>query len=158
MRKIHVLLSFWKNFLILILIESSLDSWNFNLESWSWFLELESLKLILDYRNQISSWTLKCSWFNLELILWFLKIIIFVIMKCSWLLSYAFCHHLCYHQDSLNRSWFIMKLASTISPFLMMTTLKSRNTYTHFFPSQSLSYFSIFSPFVFEFMLHLKLS
>ena len=84
-----MLLSFWKNFLILILIESSLDSWIFSLESWSWFLELESWNLILVSWNQISSWTLKCSWFNLELILWFLR---------SFDL-WAFCHHLCHHQN-----------------------------------------------------------
>jgi len=41
----------------------------------------------------------------------------------SWILflksfSWSFCHHLCYHQNSLNQSWFnIMKLASTICPY-----------------------------------------
>ena len=109
MRKIHVLLSFWKNFLMLILIESSLDSWILSLESWSWFLELESWNFILDSWNQISFWTLKCSWFNLELILWFLR----SSSLLSWgiLDFWAFCHHLCYHQNSLNQAWFIMKLA-----------------------------------------------
>jgi len=42
--KLLVLLNVLKNFLISILIESSLDSWILSLESWSWlFLNLESL-------------------------------------------------------------------------------------------------------------------
>ena len=141
MWKIHVLLNNLKIFLVRISIESFLDSWIFNLIILdSWFLKLESWNLILESWNQISldSWSVLDSILN----------------SFSW----AFCHHLCYHQNSLNQSWFIiMKLASTISPFLMMTTLKSRNTYTHFFlVDHSLNF--PFSPFVFEFMLHLKLS
>ena len=107
MRKILVLLSFWKNFLILILIESFLDSWILSIESWSWFLELESWNLILEINFLLNlevfltqSWT--HSWMSSSLLSW------------SVLDFWAFCHHLCYHQNSLNQSWFIMKLASTL--------------------------------------------
>ena len=38
---------FWNTFLILILIDSSFDSWIWSLESWSWlFLNLDSWNLI----------------------------------------------------------------------------------------------------------------
>ena len=105
MWKLLVLLNVLINFLILILIKSSLYSWIFEswililiiLESWIFLMNLE-INLDLEL--------------NLEIILW------------------AFCHH----QNFLNQSWFIiMKFASTISPFFMMTTLESRNTYTFFF-------------------------
>ena len=66
------------------------------LESWSWFLEAWTLNL--DSWNQISSWTLKCSWFNLEHILWFLRSS--SLLSWSVLDFWAFCHHLCYHQSS----------------------------------------------------------
>ena len=94
---------FLKNFLVLILIESFLDSWIFNLIILdSWFLKLESWNLILESWNQISldSWSVLDSILN----------------SFSW----AFCHHLCYHKKSLNQSWFIiiMKLASTQSSSL----------------------------------------
>ena len=83
--KLLVLLNVLKNFLILILIKSSLDSWIF--ESWILILIiLESwiflMKLSLD------------SWIVLDSIL----------KSFSW----AFCHHLCYHQNTLNQSWFII--------------------------------------------------
>ena len=139
MWKIHVLLNVLKNFLVLILIESFHDSWIFNLIILdSWFLILETWFLNLEIKFPLNSWSVLDSILN----------------AFSW----AFCHHLCYHQNSLNQSWFnILKLASTISHFLMMTTLKSRNTYTHFsLVDHSLDF--PFSPFVFEFMLHLKLS
>ena len=115
MRKIHVLLSFWKTFSYLswLILHLILESWVLNLESWSWFLELESWNLILDSWNQTSIWTLKCSWFNLELILWFLRSS--SLLSWSVLDFWAFCHHLYYHQNSLNQFWFIMKLASTDS-------------------------------------------
>ena len=87
---------FLKFFLILILIESSLDSWILSLDSWSWFLEHESWNLILDSWIQLSSWSLKCTWFNLELILWFLRSS--SLLSWSVLDFWAFCHHLCYHQ------------------------------------------------------------
>jgi len=101
--KIHVLLNVLKTFLVLILIESFLDSWIFNL-------------IILD------SWFLKLKSWN----------------SFSW----AFC----YHQNSLNQSWFnIMKLASIATTssssaatsflFLVTTTLHS-----------SLGFFSVFAP------------
>jgi len=53
-------------------------------------------------------------------------------------------------------AWFIiMKLASTISPFFMMTNLKSRNTYKlYLLIDHSLNS----PPLFFEFKLHLKLS
>ena len=93
--KLLVLLNVLKNFLILILIKSSLDSWIFE----SWILIL----IILESWNQIYSWSLKCShsWMSSSLLSW------------SDLDFWAFCHHLCYHQNSLNQSLFIMKLAST---------------------------------------------
>ena len=93
------------------MIESFLYSWILSLESWSWFFGTWILKL--DSWNQISSWSLKCIWFSLELILWFLKSS--SLLSWSVLDFWAFCHHLCYHQNSLNQSWFIMKLASTVS-------------------------------------------
>ena len=82
-----MLLNILKNFLVLILIESFIDSWILSLESWflnleSWFLKLETWNLILD------------SWIVLDSIL----------KSFSW----AFCHHLCYHQTTLNQSWFII--------------------------------------------------
>ena len=72
--KIHVLLSFWKNFLILIWIESSLDSWILNLDSWF---------LILEIKFPLDPWSVLDSILNS-----FLNVIIFVIMKWSWLLSF----------------------------------------------------------------------
>ena len=78
LRKIHVLLSFWKNFLILILIESSLDSWIFSLESWPWFLELESWNLILEIKFPLEPWSVLDSILN------------------SFFDSWD--HHLCYHE------------------------------------------------------------
>jgi len=107
-----VLLNVLKFFLILILIKSSLDSWIFEswililiiLESWilnidSWFLKSNFLLIFEVFLTQ--SWT--HSWVSLSLLSW------------SDLDFWAFCHHLCYHQNSLNQSWFIMKLASTLS-------------------------------------------
>ena len=73
------------------LFSSYLDSWILSLESWN---------LILESWNQISldSWSVLDS----------------ILISFSW----AFCHHLCYHQNSLNQSWFIiMKLASTGKTF-----------------------------------------
>jgi len=137
LRKIHVLLSFWKkksylSWLSLLLI---LDSWVLNLDLDSWNLNLETWFLILEIKLPL--WTLKCSWFNLELIF------------DSW------DHHLCYHEvfltfelfvitfviikTSLNQSWFIMKLASTISPFLTMTTSEIQKHIHTLFPSRSLT-------------------
>lgn len=58
-------------------------SWFLNLDlDYSWFLILETWNLILD------------SWIVLDSIL----------KSFSW----AFCHHLCYHQNTLNQSWFII--------------------------------------------------
>jgi len=58
---------FWKTFLVLILIESFLDSWILSLKSWSW------LFLNLDSWNLIESWNLIVleSWFFET---WFLKL------------------------------------------------------------------------------------
>jgi len=100
--KLLVLLNVLKNFLILILIKSSLDSWIF--ESWililiilkSWILKSNFLLILEVFLTQ--SWT--HSWMSSSLLSW------------SDLDFWAFCHHLCYHQNSLNQSWFIMKLAS----------------------------------------------
>jgi len=76
----------------------------------SWLVAFWFLLLNFD-----SSW---CLFFNLDL-----ELVDSILTSLFW----AFCHH----QNYLNHTWFIiMKLASTISPFLMMTTLKSRNTYT----------------------------
>ena len=59
-----------KNFLILILIESSLDSWILSLETWSWlFLNLDSWNLILESwilileTRVLNLWNLLNSWF-----------------------------------------------------------------------------------------------
>ena len=56
---------FWKTFLVLILIESSLDSWILSLESWSWlFLNLDySWNLILEAFWLLILWNLLNSWF-----------------------------------------------------------------------------------------------
>jgi len=113
-----VLLSFWKK-----LFNTYLDwvfSWFLNLKSWILILILGTLILKLDsilnsffdsWDHHLLSWSLKCTWFNLELILWFLRSS--SLLSLSVLDFWAFCHHLCYHQNSLNQSWFIMKLAST---------------------------------------------
>ena len=78
----------------------------FSLESWN--------QLLLN---------LEFSWFllmNLEINL-DLELVDSILKSFFW----AFYHH----QNYLIHTWFIiMKLASTISPFFMMTTLKSRNT------------------------------
>ena len=138
MRKIHVLLSFWKNFLILILIESSLDSWILSLESWSWFLELESWNLILDSWNQISFWTLKCSWFNLELILWFLRSS--SLLSWSVLDFWAFCHHLCYHQNFFESILIHHEACFYNLPLFDDDNFWNQETHTHtLFPSRSLT-------------------
>jgi len=58
---------FWKNFLILILIKSSLDSWILSLESWSCFFELESWNLILWFLKSnflFEPWSVLDSIFN----------------------------------------------------------------------------------------------
>ena len=101
--KLLVLLNILKNFLILIFIKSSFDSWIF--ESWifiliileSWFLKSNFLLILEVFLTQ--SWT--HSWMSSSLLSW------------SDLEFWAFCHHLCYHQNSLNQSWLIMMLAST---------------------------------------------
>ena len=140
MRKIHVLLSFWEkpfsylSWLSLLLI---LESWVLNLD----LLNLDSWNLILDSWNQLSSWILKCSWFYLgylELILWLtfeLFVITFVIIFCYHLLlsSLLSSKHLWITLDS---SW---SFASTISPFLMMTTSKIKKHTHTIFPSRSLT-------------------
>jgi len=84
-------LMFWKQNLVLILIESSLDSWILSLESWNlkfdfWILNHETWNLILESLLE----TLLNSWF-------------FGIIKIT-----------------------LEDIASTISPFFMMTILKSR--------------------------------
>jgi len=90
-----------------------------SLESW--------IHLLLNLWNQLLL-NLESSWFlvmNLEINL-DLELVE-LILKSFFL---AFCHH----QNYLIHTWIIiMKLASTISPFMRMTTLKSRNTYTFFF-------------------------
>jgi len=92
-----VLLNVLKKNLVLILIESFLYSWIFNLIILdSWFLKLESWNLILE------------SWIQISLDSW--SVLDSILNSFSW----AFCHHLCYHQNSLNQFWFIiMKFAST---------------------------------------------
>ena len=108
MWKILVLLNVLKNFFSIYL------DWVF-----SWFLNLESWILILII---LESWFLKLDWilkldYSWILILWNL------ILEAFWLLILW----------NLLNSWFfgIIKIileviASTISPFLMMTILKSR--------------------------------
>jgi len=102
---------FEKTLLILILIESSLDSWilslYLNLESWSWFVKLSWLLIL---------WNLLHSWF-------------FGIIKII-----------------------LEDIVSTISPFLMMTILKSREYIQVLFYRSLIS----FSPFLFEFMINFK--
>ena len=56
---------FWKNFLILILIESFLHSWILSLESWSWFLR----SWILNLDSRLSSWVLN-SLFKRRILQW----------------------------------------------------------------------------------------
>jgi len=97
-----------------------------SLKSWSWlFLILDSWKLETSLES--FSWFLNCSWLNLEIILlgflsssllssnWNLKLLLNLSLN-SWIVldsilksfSWAFCHHLCYHHNTLNQSWFII--------------------------------------------------
>jgi len=113
--KLLVLLIVLKNFLILILIKSSLDSWILILiilESW-----------ILNLLDETFSWIFLLI---LELFLtqsWNHSLGLF----SSSLLSSKHLESILIHHHEA------MKFASAISPFLMMITLKSRNTYTFFF-------------------------
>jgi len=85
--KLLVLLNVLKKNLILIF------------ESWILILIiLESWILILDSWNQISSWSLKCSWLNLELILE--------------------CHHLCYHEVILTFELFVIIFVIIKTPWI----------------------------------------
>jgi len=79
--KTHVLFKVLKNFLILILIESSLHSWILSLEPWI---------LILVFR--LSSWVLNSSWF----LSWTLELFL-IHLSCSLIDLWAFCHHFCHH-------------------------------------------------------------
>ena len=107
MWKIHVLLNVLKT-----LFSTYLDwvfSWFLNLQlDYSWFLILDSWNLNLETRflNREIKFPLDSR-----------SVLDSILNSFSW----AFCHHLCYHQNSLNQSWFnIMKLASTT----MLTKLK----------------------------------
>jgi len=117
--KLLVLLNVLKNFLILILIKSSLDSWMFE----SWILIL----IILE------------SWIFLMKLSRDSCIVLDSILKSF---SWAFCHHLCYHQNTLNQSWFInmnqswfiiMKQWSLLlqSPPFWWWQLWNQETHTH---------------------------
>ena len=86
---------FSKKKLILILIESSFDSWIF--ESWIWILIILESWILNLLDEAFSNFLLNLSvnsWIRLDSIL----------KSFSW----AFCHHLCYHQNILNQSWFII--------------------------------------------------
>ena len=116
--KLLVLLNILKNFLILIFIKSSFDSWIF--ESWifiliileSWFLKSNFLLILEVFLTQ--SWT--HSWMSSSLLSW------------SDLDFWAFCHHLCYHQNSLNQSWFIMKLSFYTNCYITISILRANLT------------------------------
>jgi len=118
---------FWKKSLVLLLI---LESWVLNLDlDCSWILIRETwLFLNLD-SLKLDSWSL--------------------ILEAFWLLILW----------NLLNSWFfgsikiiLEVIASTISPFLMMTILKSRGYIQVLFYRSLIS----FSPFLFEFMLNFK--
>ncbi len=141
--KLLVLLNVLENFFSTYLdwvffwfLNLDLDSWH--LEPWililDWFLNLdldswhlEPWILILDFR--LSSWVLNSSWF----LSWTLELFLIDL--------WAFCHHLCRHLllSSLLSSkhlWITFdspwSFASTISPFLMMTTSEIKK-HTHTF-------------------------
>ena len=67
----------------------------------SWFLNLEFWILFLIILDSWKTWNLKLL-LNLSLDSW---IVLDSILKSF---SWAFCHHLCYHQTTLNQSWFII--------------------------------------------------
>ena len=122
-----------------------LESWVLNLDLDSW--DLESWILILDSR--LSSWVLNSSWF----LSWTLELFL-IHLSCSLIDLWAFCHHLCHHLllSSLLSSkhlWITFdspwSFASTISPFLMMTTSEIKK-HTLFLVDHSHK----FSPFVFD--------
>ena len=125
--------TFSKNFFILILIKSSLDSWILILILGS--LNLESWFLILGIKFPLEPWSVLDlilnsffdSWYHHlcyhEVFLTFeLFVIIFVIIKTLWI--------------NLDSSWSLLLQSP---PFLWWQLLKSINTHTQIFPSRSLT-------------------
>jgi len=134
---------------LLLILESfvlnlDLDSWNLNLETWFLILEIkfpfEPWSVLDSILNSFfDSWDHHLCYH--EVLLTFeIFVIIFVIIKTLWI--------------NLDSSWSLLLHSS---PFWWWQLLKSRNTLTHFFLVDHSHKFP-FSPFVFEFMLLLKLS
>ncbi len=118
--------------------------------------------------SRIYSWVLNSSWFlswTLELFLihlscslidlWFTWVVLWLIFEL-FVITFViiFCYHHCYHQNTFESPLIhheAMLLQSP--PFWWWQLLKSRNTHTHFF---LVNHSHKLSPFIFEFILHLK--
>ena len=118
--------SFWNQTLLLVIDYKKLVLRKF----WEKLFWKTKLCYVCFLKNLFNTSLVKSSWFlllNLEFIFswilksnfsWFLKLVDSILKSFSW----AFCHHLCYHQNSLNQSWFIMKLASTMRNYKYLLT------------------------------------